>query len=107
MRDEHSGGLASKEDATERHRYRMQYVPDRTDPDSIAGDTLWAVEYHHYAPYEHWEVRYTNNVLNARYFARPAVDVMVLREGIYPRGNLRIYETMADGSTEVVEPEDE
>lgn len=103
MLDNSSGGLSAKDAPSEQHRYRLQYVPNQTDPDSISGDALWVAEYNNYAPYENWEVRYTDSVLDARYFARPVVDVMMLREGIYPRGNIRVYETMPGGSTEILE----
>lgn len=104
---QNDGDLSSTDEPTGQHRYRLQYVPDRTDPDSIAGKALWAVEYNDYAPYENWEVRYTDNVLNARYFTRSAIDVLVRREGVYPQGNIRVHETKSDGSTHVVDLDDD
>lgn len=100
---ESDGDLSSTTDPTHRHRYRLQYVPDQTDADSIAGEALWAVEYNNYAPYENWDVRYTDHVMNAQYFTRSAVDILLHREGAYPEGNIRVHETTPDGSTHVVD----
>jgi protein-S-isoprenylcysteine O-methyltransferase Ste14 len=107
MIDDADGDLSSRDEPTEHHRYRLQYVPDDTDPDNIAGTVLWAVACNDHAPYENWDVRYTDNVLDAKYFTRAAVEALRRREGLYPAGNLRVHETTPDGTTQVVSFDEE
>ena len=102
MIDDADGDLSARDEPTEQHRYRLQYIPDDTDPDNIAGTVLWAVACNDHAPYENWDVRYTDNVLDAKYFTRAAVEALRRREGLYPTGNLRVHETTPDGTTQVV-----
>jgi protein-S-isoprenylcysteine O-methyltransferase Ste14 len=107
MIDDADGDLSSRDEPTEQHRYRLQYIPDDTDPDNIAGTVLWAVACNDHAPYENWDVRYTDNVLDAKYFTRAAVEALRRREGLYPTGNLRVHETTPDGTTQVVSFDEE
>lgn len=107
MIDDADGDLSSRDAPTEQHRYRLQYIPDDTNPDNIAGTVLWAVECNDHAPYENWDVRYTDNVLDAKYFTQAAVAALRDREGLYPTGNLRVHETRPDGSTRVVSFDEE
>jgi protein-S-isoprenylcysteine O-methyltransferase Ste14 len=102
MIDDASGDLSARDEPTEEHRYRLEYVPDDTDPDNVAGTILWAVACNDHSPYENWDVRYTDNVLDAKYFTRAAVDALQQREGLYPDGNIRVHETTPDGNTQVV-----
>ncbi|PSQ95669.1 MAG: hypothetical protein BRD55_08500 [Bacteroidetes bacterium SW_9_63_38] len=106
MIDDADGNLSAREAPTEQHRYRLQYVPDDTDPDPVAETILWVVECNDHSPYENWDVRYTDNVLDAKYFTRAAVNALRHREGLYPNGNIRVHETGPDGNTEVVTVDD-